>query len=174
MQLLARWRARADLSGQPTQPTQPSRQRGWAGIVGTVALLCLGFLAPAAWGQPATRCADFLAAQRHKPPGLEWVGCTEGRDHQLRALIATYRVPGVQAAAVERYLVRRTGMAPLRFVCCGWEPRSGQQGPGRLPGPAGQPMRVDMHSGETLVTCRSDWSQIPWFEVRVTLPLESP
>lgn len=121
-------------------------------------------------------CGDFLAALQRKPPALEWTGCTAGYEHQLRALIATYRVPGAQAAAVERELARRTGMASLRFVCCGWEPRSrrGRDGAGRLPGPHGLDFRVDMGSGETLVTRRSDWAQIPWFEVRVTLPLESP
>lgn len=174
MQLREPQPARTGLSGQRIPP---SRGRSRTGIAGRAALLCLMFLAPAAWGEPVAHCADFLAAQQqHKPPALEWVGCAEGHDHQLRALVATYRVPGAQAAAVERYLVRHTGMAPLRFVCCGWEPRSrrGQPGQGRLPSPAQQPMRVDMHSGETLVTRRGDWSRIPWFEVSVTLPLESP
>ena len=169
MQSLAPQPATADLG---RQPTGYSRRRSLARI----AALGLALLAPAAWGQAATPCGDFLAAQQRKPPELEWVGCTEGHDHQLRALIATYRVPGAQADAVERYLVRHTGMAPLRFVCCGWEPRirRGQPGQGRLPGPAGLASRVDMHSGETLITRRSGWAQIPWFEVRVTVPLELP
>lgn len=159
-------------AGSGRQSAKPPRRRSLARI----AALGLALLASAAWGQPTTACGDFLGAQQRKPPGLEWAGCTEGHDHQLRALVATYRVAGVQAAAVERNLVRHTGMAPLRFVCCGWEPRSrrGQPGHGRLPGLAGRAMRVDMHSGETLVARRSDWSQIPWFEVRATLPLESP
>ena len=169
MQPMAPPPATADLARQPAGRL---RRRSLTGI----AALGLALLAPAVWGQPATPCGDFLAAQQRKPPGLEWVGCTEGHDHQLRALIATYRVPGTQAAAVERYLVRHTGMAPLRFVCCGWEPRvrHGQPGQGQLPGRAGIAMRVDMHSGETLITRRSGWPQIPWFEVRVTLPLELP
>ncbi|CAN7430619.1 DUF4952 domain-containing protein [Acidovorax sp. LjRoot117] len=139
--------------------------------------LALALLAPAAVGQtvPAPACGDFLAAQRHTPPGLQWTGCTEDHFRQLRALVATYRVPGAQAAAVERYLVRRTGMARLHFVCCGWEPRNrrGREGAGSLPGPA-EAYIVEMAAGDTLVTRRSDWAQIPWFEVRVTLPLESP
>ena len=147
-------------------------------------------LVPAAWGQtadanraphahrPATgpaRCGDFLAMLHRKPAGLQWTGCSEGHLSQLRALVATYRVPGAQAAAVERYLARHTGMARLHFVCCGWEPRARgtQEGAGRLPGPA-EAYRVDMASGETWVTRRGDWARIPWFEVRVTLPLESP
>ena len=149
--------------------------------MGRTAALCLSLalvlLAPAAFGQtvPVPTCGDFLAAQRHKPPGLEWTGCAEGHLHQLRALVATYRVPGAQAAAVERYLARHTGMARLHFVCCGWEPRNrrGREGAGSLPGPA-QAYIVEMAVGDTLVTRRSDWAQIPWFEVRVTLPLESP
>ncbi|BEP94415.1 hypothetical protein GmRootA79_27990 [Acidovorax sp. A79] len=139
-------------------------------------LLLLLLLAPAAFGQTAS-CADFLAAQRRKPPGLEWTGCAEGHLHQLRALTATYRVPGAQAAAVERYLARHTGMARLHFVCCGWEPRSrhrGREGAGSLPGPQGLAYRVSMHSGETLVTRRGGWGAIPWFEVSVVLPLEPP
>jgi hypothetical protein len=139
--------------------------------------LGLALLAPAAFSQavPLPACGDFLAAQRHKPPGLEWTGCTEGRLHQLRALVATYRVPGTQAAAVEHYLARHAGMARLHFVCCGWEPRSrrGREGSGRLPGPA-EAFIVEMGAGDTLVTRRSGWARIPWFEVRVTLPLESP
>lgn len=167
-------------AGLSSTPWRALLGRGWARAVGMAALLGLGLAASAASGQPVDRCTDFLAAQpQRKPPELEWVGCTEGHDHQLRALIATYRVPGAQAVAVERYLVRSTGMAPLRFVCCGWEPRSrrGQPGPGRLRGAtvvAELAGRVDMYSGETLVARRSDWSQIPWFEVRVTVPLELP
>lgn len=124
-------------------------------------------------------CADFLAALGHKPVGLQYMGCAAGYDAQLRVLVASYTVNGSRANRVERYLRRHTGMASLRFVCCGWEPAAVVVGgvphrEGRLPRGHEPSDRVTMFSGETLVFRRADWAQIPAFHVRVTRYLESP
>jgi hypothetical protein len=126
-------------------------------------------LAAPAWAEPV--CADFLAAFGKKPPDLEFVGCEASKQYGLRALIANYRVPGGQARRVERHLMKRTGMAPLRFMCCGWDlQRTARQREGRIVR-NGFAYNVHMHSEETLA---KDWAQIPWFHVTVTAYLESP
>ncbi len=118
-------------------------------------------------------CADFLQALARKPPNLEFIECKAGHEQQLRALVASYRVDGRHAAAIERYLVRHTGMSRLRFACCGWEPNTRKiQRTGHVP--SSPAYEITMASEETVVARRSDWSQIPWFYVTVTLPLEAP
>lgn len=124
-------------------------------------------------------CGDFLAALGHKPAGLEYVGCAAGYDAQLRVLVASYAVSGSRANRVERYLGRHTGMGRLRFLCCGWEPAAVvaggvRQREGWLPRGHEPGDRVTMFSGETLVSRRADWAQIPAFHVRITRYLESP
>jgi hypothetical protein len=120
-------------------------------------------------------CDDFLKLTKRKPDQLEFVECKVSNHHQLRALIATYRVPGEHASRVESYLSRRTNMAKLRFVCCGWEPSS-RVSPrlGRLPIKIGEGNEVAMSSMETVVSKRHRWKDIEWFYVTVTVYLESP
>lgn len=147
------------------------------GRVVWVAAMVLG--APSARALADGACADFLAALGRKPAGLEYVGCAAGYDAQLRVLVASYEVKGSRANRVERYLVRRTGMGRLRFLCCGWEPAAVVVGgvprrEGWLPRGQEPSDRVMMFSDETLVSRRADWAQIPAFHVRVTRYLESP
>jgi Domian of unknown function (DUF4952) len=137
--------------------------------------IVVGLLLNAKAFAATSTCDDFLKLAKRKPDRLEFVECKPSDHHQLRALVATYRVPGEHAGSVESYLSRRTKMAKLRFVCCGWEP-SARASPrlGRLPIAIGESNEVTMSSMETLVTKRWRWKEIEWFYVTVTVYLESP
>jgi Domian of unknown function (DUF4952) len=128
-----------------------------------------------AWPDEAPQCGDVLARYGMKPEHLDFVECHEGKDAQLRALIARYRTRGLYAAGVESQLTRDTGMEAQRYVCCGWEvvPAKGEAiGDGSLPIDAFS--KVTMTSGETTVHSRKAWAEIPWFYVDVIVDLESP
>lgn len=119
-------------------------------------------------------CDDPLRRAGLSMPQLEYTGCEDGHSAQLRTQVATYRVRGSDAAAVERRLVRRTGMARLRFVCCGWEPdprASRRLGTLRL---GTEALEVSMGSGESAINRRVRWAQIPSFQVTVTRYLDAP
>lgn len=162
---------------------------------GLALLLCLlaACAFPAAAGEtnapplpPGLICGDFLAMAGKKPQALEFLGCAEGREHQLRALIANYRVRGADAALAHDSLRRDVGLPPLVFACCRWETAHGGQGrfSFRQPGlPAARAAADDglltrysvrMGSGDTLRYEREEWLLIPWFYVNVTLNLETP
>lgn len=142
-----------------------------------VAAMMLG--SASSWASTDETCEDFLSAPERKPPGLEYVGCAAGYEAQVSVLVASYKVRGSRADRVEGYLVQHTGMARLRFVCCGWEPAAVVVGgvlrrEGRLPRGQEPSDGVTMFSDETGVSRRADWAQIPAFHVRVTRYLESP
>lgn len=71
-------------------------------------------------------CGDLLEQYGEKPPQLTFVGCKEGTEQSR--LEATYKVSGTNAQAVELFLREKYGLAPLKFVCCGWEPTNGKTG----------------------------------------------
>jgi hypothetical protein len=120
-------------------------------------------------------CADFLQSAGRKPAHAEFVDCQPGQVGQVRTLVATYRVSGTRAAAVESYLHRHTKMARLKRTCCTWEPDARRRPRyGSLPSRTEFPYEISMGTEENLVSRRADWKQIPWFYVSVTLPLESP
>lgn len=158
----------------------PGMARRLARTGGVAAAIGLALLVAPAGSTPhasaADGCADFLAAVGHKPRHVQFVGCAPGHDAQLRVLQATYRVKGAHAAQVEHYLIRHTHMPPLRFLCCGWEPwaAGAQAHHGVLPRRHPPADTVTMASGETLVSRRADWAQIPAFHVRVTRYLDQP
>lgn len=63
-------------------------------------------------------------------------------------------------------------MAPLRFLCCGWEvsPANGEVYPhdGQYVDPKGAEFKVSMYGGETLGRNCKNWHKIPEFHIRVT------
>ncbi|MCL2760415.1 MAG: DUF4952 domain-containing protein [Desulfuromonadales bacterium] len=125
-------------------------------------------------------CGDFLAMINKKPVALEFLGCKKDKDAQLSVLRATYRVTGAKAGEVEAWLRKESGMAPLVFNCCGWEPK--MAGYGYLPNqqwpnshdPTLTNYQISMASGETLYSEREEWPLINWFYVDVELFLETP
>jgi hypothetical protein len=130
--------------------------------------------------ETALTCEDFLEKWDKKPPQLEFIGCEKTKSAGgSDILLASYRVTGAAAAQVENALIQDFDMVPLRFLCCGWEnhvERSVEGVPNttsRLDGHGGYKdengfgFQIDMYSAETLVTERSEWAEIPTFNVLV-------
>lgn len=109
----------------------------------------------------ATGCGDLLLAIARKPPGLVFERCRYLPDRQGKPLVATYRVGGARAAAVERALGRLVGLKRLRYLCCRWEAPDAQVRVRR------QWYKVAMATGETVVHARAAWGAIGRFEVTV-------
>lgn len=124
-------------------------------------------------------CEDFLAKLGDKPEELEFSGCKKYQKFSREALESRYTVTGKDAASVERFLQQKFQMPELRFLCCGWEQvrrieNTNSPGYGSFRDSRGYKYQVTMFSQETLITERSDWHNIPFFYVDVTLYLEQP
>lgn len=93
-------------------------------------LLLPGLSGPTAEAAPGYRCADFLEEAGLKPEGLEYLFCRPATEPRTgcRTLTARYRVPGTQAAAVEKALRERTGMAALERQMGIWQLPEGGEG----------------------------------------------
>ena len=143
-------------------------------------LLFCCFLLPAVSQAAPPACGDFLAEIGAKPAHLEFVECKPSRDAQLAVLEARYRVAGAHAAEVEKYFVDTAHMGRLEFHCCGWESWSPSGGslahnrPLAEEGPTEPNLDISMGSGESLISNRDRWAEIPWFYVDVLMYLESP
>jgi Domian of unknown function (DUF4952) len=113
-------------------------------------------------------CENFLAKWGKQTPQLRLTGCKYQPNIQSDRIVALYTLKGTEAKFVEGFLMTNFQMAPLKFVCCGWEPIS-------LPGSdrrygtyrdrAGYYYEIVMGSGETL---ERNWHRIPKFYVSVT------
>jgi hypothetical protein len=73
-------------------------------------------LASAQKGYPAT-CGDLLAELHKKPEHLKFLSCKPHPDDQIKPLVAEYRVEGIYAKAVERYLLKTFVPAPNQKCC---------------------------------------------------------
>ncbi|WP_263911849.1 DUF4952 domain-containing protein [Achromobacter sp. 79A6] len=149
-----------------------------------VVLLPLALLAwpclvlPALWlpspalaqAAPTPGCEDFLAALGDKPDFIEYQGCRLEMRVQGKPLVARYRVDGAAAALAESYLRRQFGMPPLQFQCCGWQTPPQFWRDLRT----GEGYTIGFGSEETLLSSRSQWSQIPSFHIRVERYTEEP
>jgi Domian of unknown function (DUF4952) len=114
-------------------------------------------------------CEDFLQAWGAKPKELRFSECKKVVGGQSDQLIASYWVPGKNAAKVEHFLIERFKMAPLRFMCCVWEnfpppDKLSQNKDGLYKDKKGQQFYIHMASEETVV---KDWNRIPRFNVSV-------
>jgi hypothetical protein len=121
------------------------------------------------FGQQPLVCGDFLQEWGAKPAALRFEGCKTEKRVQSDKLVATYWVPGKDAAPVERHLVKNYRMAPLRFLCCVWEnsygpDQSGKSREGFYKDAQGRQFYISMASEETVL---KDWKQIPRFGVWV-------
>ena len=98
-----------------------------------------------------------------KPPGLQYVGCSQDDASYIKPMEAHYRVSGAQAAQVEAYLRETFGMPALRYVCCGWSngaPYYWRDGPDTV--------RYQIGMGvESLPYERDEWPRIEAFNVTV-------
>jgi Domian of unknown function (DUF4952) len=113
-------------------------------------------------------CENFLAKWDKQTSQLHFTGCKYQAHIQGERVAAIYTVKGTEAKVVESFLMSHFQMAPLKFICCGWEPTS-------LPGStrrygtyrvqSGYYYEIAMGSGETL---ERNWQRISTFQVSVT------
>lgn len=112
----------------------------------------------------AEGCGDLLARLGRKPAALRYMGCTSFPEAQGAPLRATYTVDGGHAAAVEAYLVRASGLHPLKRSCCQWD-----SAPAGFTDKAGGQFMISMVSDETPERDRSAWGKIATFRVTVQM-----
>lgn len=129
--------------------------------------------------QGVPTCGDFLESWDKKPAELQFVSCEYIEHSQVDRLETSYVVEGAQAATVEALLKKEFGLSSLRFLCCYWDAvvhsdDGNRLGNGTFIDTSGHRFQVMMHSGETLVTERAQWEQIPEFHVRVRTYLGTP
>ena len=112
-------------------------------------------------------CDNFLDKWGKNPPNLKFVGCGYEKNPQSDRSIAKYTIKGIDAAKIELFLRENFQMAPLKFVCCVWQPTASigsDQRYGTYRDRSGYYYQVIMSSGETL---ERDWHQIPEFHIYV-------
>lgn len=120
--------------------------------------------------RPDIECQDFLQAMGRKPPGLQYVGCSQDDASYIKPMEAHYRVSGAQAAQVEAYLRETFGMPALRYVCCGWSNGAPYYW---CDGPDTVRYQIDM-GVESLPYERDEWPRIEAFNVTVEVLRQSP
>ncbi len=142
-------------------------------------LMLLGLVSDRVEAQQPTKvrystqvCGDFLTRWDKKPAPLKFVRYETVKHPQVDRLVSSYIVKGVDAIEIEKFLQRQFGMAPLRFLCCGWEPSPAKDGVGPHYGQYldinGAQFEISMFAGETLLNSRGAWHKIPEFHIRVT------
>ncbi|NEP14315.1 MAG: DUF4952 domain-containing protein [Symploca sp. SIO2C1] len=145
----------------------------WQRKIVIVAMMIFSVSCHSITTKAAHTCEDFLAMWGEKPAELEFTNCKRVELPPGEGLVSSYVVKGSDAAEVEKLLQRKFGMAPLKFLCCGWEPilvvgEDNTSGNGSYVDKDGYSFEVTMHSEETLLNDRKDWPKIPEFHVRVT------
>lgn len=110
-----------------------------------------------------SECSDILQYIRQKPEYVDFQSCTKEKGQTF--FRATYLVPGTHASSAEDFFRRRFGLAPLKYICCAWEPEGGKEG--RLDLGKNRSLFLRMHSPETEITERTAWHEIPYFTVEV-------
>lgn len=121
-------------------------------------------------------CADLRTEFPDLPQELKFQGCEPSQESQLRALRSTYQINGKDSLTVENFLIANYGMAPLRFVCCGWESISDAQGRryGTYKDQRGYYYDLRMYSGEVLIPEQLQREDVPYFYVDIVVFLEEP
>jgi Domian of unknown function (DUF4952) len=113
-------------------------------------------------------CENFLAKWSKQPQQLKFASCRFEPNSQSDRVHAQYTLSGADAKIVEGFLGTTFQMAPLKFICCGWEPTSvpgSDRRYGTYRDRSGYYYEIVMGSGETV---ERDWQRIPTFYVRVT------
>lgn len=121
-----------------------------------------------------SECTDYLRQLDPQLPKIfQYQQCTLGRQAQLSAFIATYKVSGKDVVAAEQYMINKYQIIPLKFVCCHWEDGTSFGRHYRDPETKVN-YYISMGSEETLINQRQYWTEIPFFYVSVNVPLEEP
>ena len=76
----------------------------------------------------ATCARDLMAVHGLRVPHAQWLRSERPSGDTQVLCRSVYAVPGRHARAVEALLIRKYGMAPLAFTCCGWAPAKGSEG----------------------------------------------
>lgn len=127
--------------------------------------------APAAFAQTGVHCGDdLIKIHGLRIPHLEFVPGAAEKPGGQRMCESVYRVPGKHAKQVEALLVRKYGMAPLVFECCGWFPKRGQNGSFKRSHPLADGAIADYEIGmSSEETTERRWVHIGYFYVRLTI-----
>ncbi len=112
-------------------------------------------------------CSDFLAQLKKKPAYVIFDTCTFMPDRQGKPLRATYHVSGVHAARVEAALRVSLGLNKLKRSCCQWD-----SPPASFRSARGEDFVISMVSDESMFAKRSQWREIPRFEIVIDLLTE--
>ncbi|TAD78409.1 MAG: DUF4952 domain-containing protein [Oscillatoriales cyanobacterium] len=141
-------------------------------VAGAVIVSAFAHQSKAAFPVAANTCGDFAAVWNKKPKQLAFAGCQLEPSEPDAVPKARYRLEGNDAIVIEQFLQREFGMAPLRFICCGWEPVVAK-GDARLlklgsyRDDRGITYQIAMYSGETPIATRQQWSAIDTFRVEI-------
>jgi Domian of unknown function (DUF4952) len=112
-------------------------------------------------------CENFLEKWGQYPPKLKFVGCGYEKNIQSDRSIAKYTIKGIDAVKIELFLHENFQMAPLKFVCCGWEPvavAGSDRRYGTYRDRSGYYYEIAMGSGETI---ERNWNRIPEFHIHI-------
>jgi hypothetical protein len=108
---------------------------------------------------------DILEIIGNKPVHAEMKSCSFHDNSQV-TFSAVYTLKGIHAGETETFLIRQFGMAPMFFVCCGWETKNK---PGYLRSVHydndNTLLEINMYSQETLIQERSRWNEIDTFYI---------
>lgn len=78
---------------------------------------------------PNATCADFLRQYDPDAPDFfQYQQCDLRDDLQARPIEVLYKVEGKYAKQAEAYLIEKTGIGKLIFMCCYWGSEKGQIG----------------------------------------------
>lgn len=141
-------------------------------VTGAVVVSAFAHQSNAAFPIASNACGDFAAEWNKKPTQLAFSGCQFESSDRDAVPKARYSLAGKDAIVVEQFLQREFGMAPLRFICCGWEPVVAK-GEARLlqlgsyRDDRGMSYQIAMYSGETPIATRQQWSAIDTFRVEI-------
>jgi hypothetical protein len=92
------------------------------GVVKVVFLATVFFVFASAQEPYPTTCGDLLAELHRKPEHLKFLECRPHPNDQTKPLVAEYRVEGVYAEAVKRYLLKTFVPVSNRKGCCASSP----------------------------------------------------
>lgn len=124
--------------------------------------------------KPAATCGDLLAELNRKPNNLEFVSCSKDTEGIGKPLDARYRVAGVHAVEVEKYLIQNFHLPRLRKSCCQWDGKPGYYKGGKY---QWYEVRMGAEEGDNakaFAATRAEWRKIPYFYVNVEVLTEDP
>lgn len=110
---------------------------------------------------PNATCGDFLRQYDPDAPDyFQYQRCDELDDRQAKPIEVLYKVEGKYAKEAETYLMEKTGIGKLKFICCYWGSENGQRGSFNHP-QTGLYHEVIFSSEET--SSNVDWQDVTFY-----------